>query len=156
MGSECLMRGLSFFLYHIYGRNPFWNPCLHVLPRRGISLWTGALARGLRGRPARTLMAALWGPASVVPAPATAQPLSVVAGSARAPAWRSPTVPGASPRLWAPLGINCFPSVWIRWFPLIPGNNIIKAAELLLFEDCGNWLCCFMRTGLSSVVLVPL
>lgn len=49
---------------------------------------------GLHGHPAPTQTAAPWAPASVVPGPVTAQPLGVVAGSARAPAWRSPTVPG--------------------------------------------------------------
>lgn len=67
------------------------------LPRRGISRWTGTSARGLRGRPARTRTAAPWGPACAAPAPATARPPSAAAGSARGPAWRSPTAPGASP-----------------------------------------------------------
>lgn len=56
------------------------------------------LACGLRGRLARTRMAALWDPASVEPAPVTARPRSVVAGNVKALAWRSPTVPGVPPR----------------------------------------------------------
>lgn len=52
------------------------------------------LACGLRGRLARTRMVALWDPASVEPAPATARPRSVVAGNVKALAWRLPTVPG--------------------------------------------------------------
>lgn len=56
----------------------------------------GTSARGQRGRHARTQTAALWDPASAGPAPATARPPSAAAGSARAPAWRSLTVPGVS------------------------------------------------------------
>jgi hypothetical protein len=58
----------------------------------------GTLARGLSGHPARTQMVLPWDPVSVGPAPVTAQPHSVVAGSVRAPAWRSPTAPGGSLR----------------------------------------------------------
>ena len=70
----------------------------------------GTLARGLRGHPARTRMAAPWDPASVAPAPATARPPSVAAGSARAPAWRSRTAPGAS-LLTLGLKRKCKPSL---------------------------------------------
>lgn len=58
----------------------------------------GTSVRGHHGRPARTRMAAPWEPASVAPVLATAQPPSVAAGSARAPAWRSPTALG----VWLP------------------------------------------------------
>lgn len=71
----------------------------------------GTLVRGLHGRPARTRMAALWDPASVAPAPVTARPPSVAVGSARAPAWRSPTVPGMEAGPPGPRGLPVAPPV---------------------------------------------
>ena len=70
----------------------------------------GTLVRGLRGRPARTRTAAPWDPASVAPDPVTARPPSVAAGSARAPAWRLRTAPGAS-LLTLGLKRKCKPSL---------------------------------------------